>query len=373
MSDVSTTENSWLNKTKNDYIEKALNELIPVLGIKEFIDHENLVGLIGSKKIKKAIKEIALYLGLPVKINISYVPKGYRPNSNDGFQSTHLVKTDKNNRGTSSITAQVSIPSNLPFYGSQGMVNFPINIMLSENCAEQPATLIAVMAHELSHIVLNSLWHREKENEFYTDLTAMILGFANIMKIGRKVIETNVDSELSGLTSIKTTTTTNTTTYGYLSDDNFDFAFNEIKSVINNQKSAKNKLLKELEQFKKHLNKNKKLPFLFGKYLEYLDKNLDKKISQEDGNKIITFHQPNHTDAYLANIKKNEISLESLFKFTENLKNYTGKNIEIMQQYEKQLKLAYEELRKQYFLLQKDIDILKKYVSFFFKIKLKFV
>ena len=114
-----------MNEVNNDYIEKALKELIPVLGIKEFIDHERIVALIGSKKVKEAIKAIALYLGLPIEVNISYVPKGYRPSSSDGFQSTHLVKTDQHNRGTAGITAQVSIPSNLPFYGTPSMVNFP--------------------------------------------------------------------------------------------------------------------------------------------------------------------------------------------------------------------------------------------------------
>jgi len=360
-----------MSEVNNDYIEKALKELIPVLGIKEFVDHERIVALIGSKKVKEAIKTIALYLGLPIEVNISYVPKGYRPSSSDGFQSTHLVKTDQNNRGTAGITAQVSIPSNLPFYGTPGMVNFPISVRLSENCAENPATLIAVMAHELSHIVLHSLWHKEKQNEFYTDLTAMILGFANIMKTGRKIIKTSSFTD-QGFMSSTTTTHTETTTYGYLSDGNFICAFNEIKSVLSKQKSAKKKLLKKLMRFGKQLIKTKKLSVYFDKYLEYLDKNINQKISQEDGSKISVFHQPGHTDNFLSVIKKNENSLQGFLKFVENLKSYTGRNIETMQQYETQLKLANEELSRQHFLLQKDIDVLKKYVSFIYKLKLWF-
>ena len=360
-----------MNEVNNDYIEKALKELIPVLGIKEFIDHERIVALIGSKKVKEAIKAIALYLGLPIEVNISYVPKGYRPSSSDGFQSTHLVKTDQHNRGTAGITAQVSIPSNLPFYGTPSMVNFPISVRLSENCAENPATLIAVMAHELSHIVLHSLWHKEKQNEFYTDLTAMILGFANIMKTGRKIVKTSSFTD-QGFMSSTTTTHTETTTYGYLSDGNFICAFNEIKSVLSKQKSAKKKLLKKLKQFNKHITKTKKLAVYFNKYLEYLDKNINQKISQEDGNKISLFHQPGHTDNFLAIIKKNENSLQGFLKFVENLASYTGRNIEIMQQYEIQSKLADEELSRQHFLLQKDIDVMEKYVGFIYKLKLRF-
>ena len=146
-----------MNEVNNEYIAKALNELVPTIGIKEFIDHKKLVSLIKDKKIKEAIKIIALYLGLPIEVKISYVPNGYRPTSNDGFQSTHLVKTDTHNKGTGGITAQVSIPSTLPVYNNPGMVNIPINVKLSENCSENPETLVTVMAHELSHIVLHSM------------------------------------------------------------------------------------------------------------------------------------------------------------------------------------------------------------------------
>lgn len=360
-----------MDEVKNDYIEKALNELIATLGTKEFVDHQKLISLAHSKKVKECIKAIALYLGLPIEVIISYVPKGYRPSTNDGFQSTHVVKTDWRGRGSGGITAQVSIPSNLPFYGTPSMVNFPINVRLSENCAESPATLISVMAHEFSHILLYSLWHKEKENEFYTDLTAMILGFADIMKTGRKVVKTNTFTD-HGIFSSTTTTHTETTTYGYLSDGNFNFAFDKIEGILSKQESTKKKLLKKLKQFKKQLDKTKKLSFYFEKYLEYLDKNLNQKISQEDGHKISTFHQPGHTNNFQSVVRKNETSLENFLKFVENLKNYTGGNIETMQQYETQLELANEELAKQHFLLQKDVDILKKYVGFFYKLKLKF-
>jgi hypothetical protein len=355
---------------RNDYIEKALTELIPVLGPKEFVDHQKIISLIHSNKIKEAIKEIALYLGLPIEVNLSYVPRGYRPSNTDSFQSTHLVKTDWRGRGTSGITAQVSIPSNLPFYGTSGLVNFPISVRLSENCTENPMTLISVMAHELSHILLHSLFHKEKENEFYTDLTAMILGFASIMKIGRNVVKTNTSTSYGALSST-TTTHTETTTYGYLSDENFNFAFNFIEDVLNKQKSARKKLLKKLKQFKKQLKKAKIISFYFSKYLEYLDNNLNQKISQEDGYKISAFHQHGYTDNFQSVIRKNEINLDTFLIFVENLRNYTGRNIEIMQQYEAQLKSGKEELDKQHFLLQQDVDILKKYVKLFYRLKLK--
>lgn len=360
-----------MNEVKNDYIKRALNELIPTLGVREFVDHEKLYPLVHSGKLKECIKQIALYLGLPVEIIIYSVSKGYRPNANDSFQSAHLVKTDEKKRGTGGITAQVSIPSNLPLYGSIGMVNFPISVRISENCAENAASFIAIMAHELSHIILYSILHREKESEFYTDLTAMMLGFANVMKIGR--VATNITKQTQQYVfHSTTTTTTETTTYGYLSRENFYFAFDEIKSFLSKQVSAKYKLFEKLNQFKKKLSKTKKISFYFKNYLEYLDKNLNLKISQEDGHKISAFHQSGYADNFHSIIVKNETHLKNSLKFLENLKNYTAGNIETMQKYEAQLKLANEELAKQHFLLQKDVNVLKKYVGFFYRLKLNF-
>ncbi len=352
-----------MDEVKNDYIEKALNELVAIFGVREFYGETRLISLVNYKEVKEAIKDIALQLGLPIEVSISYVSKDYRPNANDGFQSTHLVKTDRHSRGIDGITAQVSIPWNLPFYKTSGMVNFPISVRLSENCLENPETFISVMAHELSHIVLHSLRHKEKQNEFYTDLTAMIFGFGNIMKSGRKVVKsTRIDE---GFLSRKYTIHTETTTYGYLSDENFNFALNKIGKDLSKQKSIEQKLLKRLRQFEKQLSKTKRLPLYFIKYLEYLGKNFNQNISQEDAYRISSFHRPDYTDSIQSILKKNEINLEKI-------KNYNGKSIEIIQQYTTQLTSVSEELKRHHDLFQKDINILSKYISFFHKLKLKF-
>ena len=44
-----------MGTVKIDYIDKALNDLIPALGVKEYVDQEKLTTLIESKKIKEAI------------------------------------------------------------------------------------------------------------------------------------------------------------------------------------------------------------------------------------------------------------------------------------------------------------------------------
>lgn len=351
-----------MNEIDNKYIENAISHLFSTVGLKEPISDQKIISLIHSRKTKEAIKEIAKCLGLPIEINLSYVPKGYNPNSNDGFQSKHLVKTDWRGRGTSGITAQVSIPSYLPFYGTPGMVNFPISVRVSENCNENPSTLIAVMAHELSHIVLHSLWHKEKENEFYTDLTAMMLGFGDVMKVGRKVIKTDSFTE-HGILSSKTTTTTQTTTYGYLSDDNFNYAYSRIQGILDDHRKGKRKMVKKIKQFEKIIKKQKIELSYFKKYLSYLDQNLNQKISHQDGAWISTFHQTGYTDDFESAMRKMESEIKNFKSFINNLNHYSESRLEDIKKFEINLKPLAGDLNSKYDRVRGAVIILKKYVS----------
>jgi Zn-dependent peptidase ImmA (M78 family) len=64
--------------------------------------------------------------------------------------------------------------------------NFPINVWISENCKDKPETFMTIMAHELSHVLLHSLRHKEMDNEIYTDITAILLGFSVVIKKRKK-------------------------------------------------------------------------------------------------------------------------------------------------------------------------------------------
>lgn len=346
----------------NKYIENAISYLSNTIGIKDSVDDQRILALIRSKKVKEAIKEIAKYLGLPIEVNLSYVSKDYRPNSNDGFQSKHLVKTDWRGRGTQGITAQVSIPSNLPLYGTPSMINFPINVRLSENCAENPATLVSIMAHELSHIVLHSLWHKEKENEFYTDLTAMMLGFSKIMKEGRKVVKTDRFTE-NNLLSSRTTTTIQTTTYGYLSDENFAFAYDRIEKMLGSYKDAKNKLLKKINTMRKKILKQKRQTYYFKRYLEHVDRNLNQRISQQDSRWIANFHQSGYTDEFDTAVKKTNDEIKNFNSYITNLKQFNDYRIEDMKKQESKLKTMIIDLNSKFDQVRGAVIILKKYVS----------
>ncbi len=106
--------------------------------------------------------------------------------------------------------------------------------------------------------------------------------------------------------------------------------------------------------------------------MENLDKNFNQNISQSDGLKISSFHQPGYTDNFLSVINNSDIKFSKYLSYVETINNYTEQRITTMQEYEKQLKISISELEKQRAILKKDIKVLKKYTSFIFKLKLMF-
>jgi hypothetical protein len=347
-----------MSEVDNKYIEQALTKLLDSIGVKEFADSKHILSLVRSKKIKEAIKEISNYLGLPIEVNISYVPKGYRPASNDGFHSTALVKKDVHGKGTSGITAQVSIPGNLPLYGSPQMINFPIAVRVSEDCAENSATFIAVMAHELSHIVLYAMHHPEKENEFYTDLTAMLLGFGRIMEKGRKVVVTKTENLV-----VARRTTTTTTTYGYLSDENFHFAFSRIKKALRKGAISKKYLISNVKRLDQELKRQKIQEHYFNIYLSYLDKNLNQNIGKEDGQWIYSFHQPDYLDEFKLATKTSASEVSRVSGYLKNLRHYNKYSSQEIKKFELIINSSITDLSLKANKVRGAIMTLRKYVS----------
>ena len=338
------------------YISNAIDELVNLLGIKEDIPIETLRKPFRSGNIKGCIENIANYLGLPVAINLLF---------SDKFESSALATTDRNGRGVEGITAQVLIPSYLPLYGMPELKGFPISVKISHNCKNYPVTFMAIMAHELSHIVLHSLWYKEKDNEIHTELTAMLLGFSEVMRKGRKVVETR-----EKFASIETVTTT----YGYLSDIKFYFAYNEISDIRKENINLKKELLKKLTTYRKQLSSYKKELFLFNKFLEYLDKTQNKRIRKEDAPKLVLFHQLDYTDKFIGVMRSNEERLKEIDDFCVGLphhtQHYTQQRLNSLQKFDEEINTLISDLKSKLDLLNNDVSILRKYVGFFYKRKI---
>jgi hypothetical protein len=342
------------------YIEDAIAALVRTLGMRDHVDNRRLTSLLRSKKVKECIGEIAGHLGLPVEIDLSYVPREYRADNANTFSSSDLARRGWAEGGSEAITAQVSIPAYLPLYGTPGLNKFPIGVKIDENCTDNAATFIAVMAHELSHVVLHSLWHREKDNEVYTDLTAMILGFSAIMSDGRKVVKTVQEPEA---------TRTRTTTYGYLSDEQFAFAYGRIEGALEKYRLQKDELFEKLLRLEGLAEDSRKTLALFQKYMSYVDRKLAQKMSPEDALRICACHQAGHTDTFEEALRRAESASGQLNTAVRDLNHYNEGFLATIKQYESAICAAADDLTARRDALRSDVDILKKHVASWQKLK----
>lgn len=344
-----------MGKVDDNYVTEAVNSLSDQIGIGVDADAQQLISLLQSRRVKECARAIARHLGLPIDINLSYVPAGYT------FHSTHLVRADPTGRRSEAITAQVSIPSDLPLYGTAGLDNFPITVTISENCTDNPAAFITVMAHEFSHIVLHSLLHPERDNEVYTDVTAMLLGFSKIMGAGRKVTKT-VDHHYG--------TEVHTTTYGYLSDAEFHLAKETIEGLVASYREAEHRLIQGIKHLEKRVEYAKRLITYFRKYLEYVDTHRGQSMSQQDGSRMCVFHQAGYGDDLEVVTRTTESQLRQFVAFVRGPHYRDGSRYKQIGQYEKTVGALARHLRSSCQNLSGDVRIVRRYVSLGFRLRM---
>jgi hypothetical protein len=111
------------------------------------------------------VKLIKNTMNVETDIRIVWVPEGA---ANDG--------TAKD------APAWVSIPVEMPPYGSSAFRAMRLDIYLRRSFLEQSSydQIAITVAHELSHIILDSIGHRLHRCEKAVDLTAMLLGFRKL-------------------------------------------------------------------------------------------------------------------------------------------------------------------------------------------------
>lgn len=363
-----------MNRVDNKYISNAIDELVGSLGIKETVPIEMIRESFRNGNVKESIEDMANYLDLPIVVNLQYVPAIYQPIDIAGvdtgarFESSALAETDSTGRGIQGITAQVSIPGNLPFYGTPELQGFPIIVKISDNCQKYPETFLALMAHELCHVLLHSLWHKEKNNEIHTDLAAMILGFSELMRIGRKVVETQNQGVFSQ---------TLTVTYGYLSDEQFYFAANRVKRILQAKRTSwndsKGETIQRLAAYRKQLHLYTMMLYKLNKFIRYLDKNPERKIRKEDVAKVIEIHGPNYVERFASVLSNNEKKLKEVeFWYSDQFEHpyhYTTQRLDSLQMLCENLNASISSFKSECDSLESDVAILGRCVGFFGRLK----
>jgi len=357
------------NDISIEWINKKTLELENSFGVKEPFDNSKIIDCLNHNNVDKAIHLIAEYLGLPIKITIEYVPNDYQStNIHNQFHSTHLTKFNTNNDSGGGIFAQVGIPSNIPFLFSNEFKNYPITIKINEDCKLHPKTFTTVIAHELTHVFLYSLKHAEKDNEFCTDLTAMILGFNNIFKDGRKLV-TKTEKKHDSISNTITTTTW-TRTHGYLNDEQFNHAYNQISNILNTKRNHKKQFAKLFKKFNKQLENYQNTIVKISRYKTKL--NLDKKpvISFEDASKATMFFQTGYMNKYDDIISQSKNEQKKIQFFLKNFNQYNDFQIKQISAFKNNLRKCLNQINNSNSEISSLLKILRNYVSLFNRIKI---
>lgn len=350
-----------LTNVSSDYVDAAIDELVNLVGIKENIVIETVLEPLRRNKILECVQVIANHLDLPCAFSLSLDGK---------FESTSLVPCSSSNQSGAGITAQVHLPRDMPLYGTSKLQGFPIRVTISGDCTKNHETLVAILAHELSHVILSSLWHEKKINEIYTDLTPMILGFSEILKRGRKIAITRKTSP--------STTTTTTTTYGYLSDTLFDFAYEKIHQILNEERrhhlELQEAVLCDIASCSRQIANWRKQILLLRQLVDQLDKNPKKRISKEDAPKIVQMHGLNYFDKIESGRISYEQKLREITDASINpirvTRHYTRQEEICLQTQQKRLDLLSTDMSKDLKAIANDIEILRRYRGFFTKLKI---
>jgi hypothetical protein len=349
-------------KLSHEDVSGILDELISCFGVKEEIPFHDLVSLLEEKDTEGCVQEIATRLALPIKISLSYVSKNFRSDNWEGFRTSALARTDWTGRGIEGIIAQVSIPSHLPMFGSSGLQGYPIRVRVSEGCHAHPETFVAIMAHEFSHVLLASLCHPKRDSELHTDLIPIIMGFRDVVERGRKTVKNSTSGD---------STSTVTTTYGYLTDSQFDFACSYVNGILQRHQCDRNRLLEVAEQLQRKLKKAFHTLDMFRTYFAYLDRHPPKKMKMQHAQRVVQLHAQDYCGEWEGCITAIGTSVEDAAKFARPLNHFTTVALEHLKRHSEILELATDQLGQLTETISRDAKILKRYVGIFYRLQRK--
>jgi len=343
------------DRISNADIRGAVDELTHSLGVREEVTLGNLLAMLGRKEVEQCVQRMAKLIGLPVRIVLTYVAAGGGGTAGEAFESSALANTDSTGRGTEGITAQVTLPSDLPLYGTAGLENYPIRVRVSSNCCSHPYTFIAIMAHELSHVLLASLTHQHRDSELHTDLVAILLGFGQAVQRGRKIVEETVVDRVKH---------TKTTTFGYLNDSQFSYAYRYIADIRLTYRTKRQQLAIQLDKIVERYEYSIKLLKIFSEHIQYLDTTTPQRMDERDARRIVELHAIDPKDDWYRRLDSVRSMCAKAQKLTQNLDHYTTRTIDQIEEYAQSLRIASSRLEVITTEIKSDVQTLARYVGF---------
>ena len=337
----------------DEYVANSMDDLASTVGIREDAQQDRFLSLLSARNVKECIKAIARHLGLPVEIELSYVADA-EAGGGERFESRDLARVDAAHGRTEGIFAQVLIPHWLPLYGTSALEGFRIRVRVSDSCLCRPQTFVACIAHELSHVLLSSLLHPQKDNEVYADLTPILLGLGKIIERGRKAV---------GTVQTGNVVTTTTTRYGYLSDRQFAFARRRVKSLCADYVRRKSSVLKQARRGQRQLSKLQRRLDQFRMFLRYLDDHSGRRVRPTDGERIVQFHWPGHGDDWEVTVRESGVAFLEADRYVRPLAHYTKGALNTLDAHARTLADRTEEVTSLLGRLTEDVRVLRRNVS----------
>jgi len=184
----------------------------------------------------------------------------------------------------------------------------------------------------------------------------MILGYSAIIKNGRKVTKTISEGNL-------------TTTYGYLTDEHFEYAYNKIYKILTKYERLEQEFQAKFDEYG-HLVINFQRQLLqFDKLFRDIPNKNQNLLQKNDVTKIMNLFQPGYIDEIKTILKINEQNLIDFKQFTIDKTHYTSKYLEQLTEKTDQLKTLILSFRKRYKLLDEDVHLLRRCASSTYKFK----
>ena len=214
------------------------------------------------------------------------------------------------------------------------------------------------MAHELSHVLLRSLFHPKWDSELHTDLVPVLLGFHESVRKGRTTSHVKTNG------NIKTTTTT---TYGYLTNSQFEFACRKVTDILKLHQGKKEHLLGLITKVRDKLDRAVNRLAHFRDYLTYLDSHLPEDMTGEDARSVVKLHEWNYTSGWERGIGRARTSLRTVDPFAQTLHHFTGNTVQQLKDCTLELEMASKEVSQLTEAISRDLSILKKYVGLVYR------
>lgn len=330
----------------------AIDELVHGIGVREDLELA-LPPVLSKKDIPGWVQTVAGSLGLPIQAKVSFISK---KRGKPGFGTTAMSRTDGRGRGIDGITAQVGIPHGIPMFGTAGLQGFPIEVRVSENCGKKPTTFVAVMAHELSHVLLHSLRHPQRESELHTDLVPLLLGFRPVVSAGRTHVEHGTQGDV-------------TTTFGYLTDAQFDFATQHVEKLLANARKKHGEVVDLMHRLRAALPSVSRQMTRFNAYRAYVNRHPPQSTKQSDAERLVRFNDVDYTQRWERTATDARAELAPLSGRSSPVSHYTDQVCRRLDQEHDLLSRAVSSVDDTLASLATDVATLRRYLPLRVKLR----